>query len=63
VFNGSKTYTTEKLSEFLSLTVNQPNPFILPIDEGEQILNLAIESLEVDPFPTRNPSFLDLQSR
>jgi protein transport protein SEC23 len=51
VFNGTKTYTPEKLREFLSIGVGQPNPFILPLNDAEQMLNSIIENLEADPFP------------
>jgi protein transport protein SEC23 len=50
-FNGIKTYTSEKMREFLSITPGQPNPFILAAPDGQQMLTSLIETLEIDPFP------------
>jgi protein transport protein SEC23 len=51
VFNGAKTYAPDKMREFLSIGAGQPSPFVLPVNDAEQMLNAIIENLEVDPFP------------
>jgi protein transport protein SEC23 len=51
IFNGAKTYTADKMREFLSIIAGQPNPFVLPVNDAEQMLNSIRENLEVDSFP------------
>lgn len=48
VFNGTKTYTTERMREFLGVTVNEANPFLVPVSDAEQMLNGVIDYLESD---------------
>lgn len=52
VFNGIKTYPVEKMRELLSVTVNEANPFIVPIAEAEQMLTNVIDYLETDIPPS-----------
>lgn len=51
VFNGKKTYTASEIQNYLTVSSNTANSFILPIEEAEQMLNSVIDNLEIDPFP------------
>jgi len=53
-FNGKSRYNVMQIKDSLSLRPeinSNSNPFIIKIDEADQMLNYIIDSLDTDPFP------------